>query len=243
MISASPAPPPRTYRADTAVVIDVEGAERTGVLDGATSISSTRDGTRSPSRWTAFSRFSRYFTEQVDDFRIPSTADGVLERAGIVPRSVHITVPGEGIAARAWEGLHRRPRAPGTVSRVPAGTCEPTSATPCATSRWRCRRSSVGEAFGTATVVVPGGRATFAPVVADVVPRRDPSGHADRQPYRGRPRRPGARGVLLDGRGSRRARTSGSPSCSTRTRPGFPTAPDGTRSTRRLQRRTPDAGA
>jgi hypothetical protein len=165
-----PAPTTRTYRADTAVVIDAEGAERTGVLEAATlDLVDTRRHTVTL-QMDAFSRFSRYFTEQVDGFRIPSTADGaVLDARGVVPRSVHITAAGQGGELELGKDF-TVDRDAGTVVQVSGGDTRPDIDHTVRYIPLPVSRSSVGEPLGTTTVVFPAAVRPVAPVVADVVP-------------------------------------------------------------------------
>ncbi|HEX4983468.1 MAG TPA: hypothetical protein VFV63_17310, partial [Ilumatobacteraceae bacterium] len=164
------APTTRTFRADTAVVVDAEGAERTGVLDAATlDLVDTRRHTVTL-QMEAFSRFSRYFTEQVDDFRIAATANGaVLDARGVVARSVRITDPDQGVELERGKDF-TVDRDAGIVSRVPGGDMRPDIDHTVRYIPLPVSRSSVGEDFGTATVVFPAAVRPSAPVVVDVVP-------------------------------------------------------------------------
>ena len=92
----------------------------------------------------------------------------MLDARGVVPRSVHITVPGEGVELELGKDF-TVDRDAGTVIRVPGGNVQPTSTTPCATSRWRV--ALVGRrSFRHRHRRLPGSRATFYPGGADVVP-------------------------------------------------------------------------
>ena len=144
-----PGPTTRTYRADTAVVVDADGFERTGVLDGATlDLVDTRRHTVTL-QMDAFSRFSRYFTEQVDDFRIPSTADGaILDARGVVARSVRITVPDQGLDLDRGKDF-TVDRDTGMISRVGGGDMRTDIGHTVRYIPLPVSRSSVGEDFGT----------------------------------------------------------------------------------------------
>ncbi len=162
------APTTRSYQADTAVIVDLDGEERTGVLDAATlDLVDTRRHTATL-HMVAFSRFSRYFTEQIDDFVISSSAQSaLLDGRGVVPRSVLIGADGVDLQLGTDYTVDRDT---GTVTRTNGGNWDTGTAYTARYIPLPVSRTSLDEALGTATVVFPSAVRPSPPLVADVVP-------------------------------------------------------------------------
>jgi hypothetical protein len=117
----------------------------------------------------AFTRFSRYFTEQVDNFRVPATEAAVLDERGVVARSVRITAADQSVSLELGKDF-TVDRVLGTVSRVPDGNMRTDVDHTVRYIPLEVSRSSVNEDFGTATVVFPAAVRPSVPAIADVVP-------------------------------------------------------------------------
>ncbi len=171
-VLADTAPSERSYRADTAVPIELgpDDWEHVGLLDGTTlDLVDPRRHTVTL-QMTAFSRFSRYFTEQVDGFRIPAASGlAVLPvTEGVVPRSVKI-VDADGATLRRDIDF-TVDRATGTITRVPTGSLELDTDLTVRYIPLPISRPSIDAPRGTTTQVFPAAIRPTPPVVAGVVP-------------------------------------------------------------------------